>query len=181
MTNRMLKKPWLIMLTLIIAGLAFVGIALGRSFFSPSGSTPPLTKAPDFTLSTLTGGNITLSELKGTPVVLHFWTTVCLNCRSELSYFEDVAQQSEGQIEVIAIDVGQNLSTVQKFFSYKPTMIVALDENEKTFMNYCLNYNNLERGTPFTIFVSSEGVVKHVQLGRFGNETELWDTLHSVF
>jgi thiol-disulfide isomerase/thioredoxin len=188
MGNRMSRKTWLIMITLIITVLALVGIAPSCSFFSLSGSTSasnwtPASNetAPDFTLPTLTGASITLSELKGTPVVLHFWTTDCHTCRSELPYFEDVAQQSEGEIEVIAIDVGQSVSTVQKFFSYEPTMIVALDENKKTFVNYCLNYNDPQRGVPFTLFVDSEGVVKYVQLGPFENEAALLDTLDSVF
>jgi thiol-disulfide isomerase/thioredoxin len=188
MASRMPKKTWSILITLVVTVLALVGIAPSCSFFSPSGSTSALhwtpasnETAPDFTLPTLTGANITLSELKGTPVVLHFWTTDCHTCRSELPYFEDVAQQSEGQIEVIAIDVGQNLSTVQKFFSYEPTMIVALDKNKKTLVSYCLEYNNPQRGAPFTIFIDSEGVAKYVQLGPFKNEAELWDALHSVF
>jgi thiol-disulfide isomerase/thioredoxin len=181
MASRMSKKTWLIMITLIIAVLALVGIALSCSFFGPSNSTPALNETPDFTLPTLTGANITLSELKGTPVVLHFWTTVCHTCVSELPYFEDVAQQSEGEIEVIAIDVRESVSTVQNFFSYEPTMIVALDENRETFLNYCRNYNDPQRTVPFTVFVDSEGIVKYAKLGPFENEAELWDTLHSVF
>jgi thiol-disulfide isomerase/thioredoxin len=188
MASRMSRKTWLIMVTLIITVLALVGIGPSCSFFSPSSSasasnwTPASNEtAPDFTLPTLTGAHITLSELKGTPVVVHFWTTDCHTCRSELPYFEDVAQQSEEQIEVIVIDVGQSISTVQKFFSYEPAMVVVLDENKKTFVNYCLDYNDPQRRVPFTIFIDSEGVARFVQLGAFENEARLWDTLHSVF
>jgi thiol-disulfide isomerase/thioredoxin len=181
MASRMSKKTWLIMVILIIAFLALVGIALSCGFFSPSDSTSASNETPDFTLPTLTGTDITLSDLEGTPVVLDFWTTVCHNCQAELPYFEDVAQQSEGEIEVIAIDVGESASTVQNFFGCEPTMIVALDENRKTFVNYCQNYDNPQRAVPFTIFIDSEGIVKYVKLGAFENEAELWDTLHSVF
>jgi peroxiredoxin len=182
MANRMSKKTWLIMVTLIVVTLALVGIALSCSFFGPSDSTSASNETPDFTLPTLTGTDITLSDLKGTLVVLNFWTTVCHNCKAEMPYFEDVAHQSEGEIEVIAIDVGESASTVQEFFGdYEPPMPVALDSNKKVFLNYCRNYNNPQRGVPFTIFVDSEGVVKHVKLGGFTSEAELWDILHSVF
>ena len=170
------SKTWLIRVTLIIAVLALVGGALSCS------SSLLSQKAPDFTLPTMTGANIiTLSELEGTPVVLNFWATWCGPCRAELPYFEAVAQESEGEIKVIAIDVGESASTVQTFFGdYEPTMIVALDNNGEVFVNYCQEDNS--RGyIPFALFVDSEGIVQYIKIGAFQSETELWDTLDSLF
>jgi len=176
MAGRMSKKTWLKMITLIIAVLALVGIALSCNSPSPLGS-----KAPDFTLPTMTGANITLSELEGTPAVLNFWATWCGYCIGELPYFENVAKQKVGEIEVVAVDVGESLSTVQKFFGdYEPTMIVALDSNKETFVNYCRNYNNLRGSIPFTLFIDSEGLVQYVQVGAFPSEAALWDKVSSV-
>jgi thiol-disulfide isomerase/thioredoxin len=129
----------------------------------------------------MTGANITLSELEGTPVVLNFWATWCGPCRAELPYFEAVAQESEGEIKVIAINVGESASTVQTFFGdYEPTMIVALDENREVFVNYCQEDN--PRGyIPITFFVDSEGIVQYIKIGAFTSEAELWETLDSVF
>jgi thiol-disulfide isomerase/thioredoxin len=166
----------LILITLIIAIIALGGIALSCNSFSPS------SEAPDFTLPTLTGANITLSELEGTPIVLNFWSTSCPYCVQQLPYLEDVAQQRQGEIDVIAINIGQDASTVQNFFGdYEPTMIVALDSNGETFVNYCQNYNNPRGYIPFTLFVDSAGIVKYVKVGAFASEAALWDTLHSVF
>ena len=170
-----ISKTWLIRVTLIIAVIALVGIALSCSSSSPS-------EAPDFTLSTLTGANITLSELEGTPVVLNFWSISCSWCRKQLPYLENVAQQSEGEIKVIAINVGDSAATVQEFFGdYEPTMIVALDSNRETFVNYCRNYNNPRGAIPFTLFVDSEGIMQYKQIGAFTSEAALWDKLSSVF
>ena len=174
MDSRMPKK--LIRITLIIMVLALAGIAMSCN------SSLLSEKAPDFTLPTLTGANVTLSELEGTPVVLNFWATSCPHCVAELPYFEAVAQESEGEIKVIAIDVGESASTVQQkvFGDYEPTMIVALDENAEVFANYCQGDNT--RGfIPFTVFVDSEGIVKHMKIGAFVSETDLWETLDSVF
>ncbi len=173
MASRMSKK--LIRITLIIAVLALAGVALSCS------SSLLSQEAPDFTLPTMTGANITLSELEGTPVVLNFWATWCGPCRAELPYFEAVAQESEGEIKVIAINVGESASTVQTFFGdYEPTMIVALDENREVFVNYCQEDN--PRGyIPITFFVDSEGIVQYIKIGAFTSEAELWETLDSVF
>jgi thiol-disulfide isomerase/thioredoxin len=129
----------------------------------------------------MTGANITLSELEGTPVVLNFWARTCSHCLIELPYFEAVAQESEGEIKVIAINLGESASTVQAFFGdYEPIMIVALDQNGEVFTNYSQEDN--PRGyIPITCFVDSEGIVKHIKIGAFQSMTELLDTLYSVF
>jgi len=130
----------------------------------------------------MTGTNITLSELEGTPVVLNFWSISCSWCRKQLPYLENVAQQSEGEIKVIAINIVDNAASVQNFFDdYEPTMIIALDENRETFVNYCQNYDNSREYIPFTLFIDSEGLVQYVKIGAFSSEEELRNTMDSVF
>jgi peroxiredoxin len=177
----MSKKTWVILAIVIIAVAAVVGIALSRNSSSPSDSTPQPQNATDFTLPTLTGANITLSELEGTPVVLNFWSTSCRYCVQQLPYLEDAAQQSEGEIKVVAISIDKSTSSVQTFFGdYVPTMIIALDSNGEVFVDYCQKYGN-PGYIPFTLFVDSQGIVKYVKVGVFTSEAALWDTLHSVF
>ena len=173
MASRMPKK--LIRITLIITVLALAGVALSCS------SSLLSQEAPDFTLPTMTGANITLSELEGTPVVINFWATTCPHCVTELHYFEAVAQESGGEIEVVAIDVGESASTVQTFFGdYEPTMIVALDNNGEVFVSYSQEDN--PRGyIPITFFADSEGIVQYIKIGAFQSETELWEALDSIF
>jgi peroxiredoxin len=175
MASIMSKKAWLIRVTLIITVLALAGVALSCS------SSLLSQEAPDFTLPTMTEANITLSEQEGTPVVLNFWATNCPHCVEELSYFESVAQESEDEVRIIAINVRQPLSEVERFFGgYEPTMIVALDGNAEVFQIYSQEDN--PRGyIPITFFIDSEGIVQHIKIGAFQSETELWDTLDSVF
>jgi len=175
------RKRWVIMIIVIIAVVVIVGIVLSRGSCSPSDSTIQSQQAPDFTLPTLAGANVTLSELEGVPVVLNFWATTCGHCLRELPYFEAVAQESEQEIEVLAVNVGQSASTIQTFFGdYELIMTVALDEEAKTFSTYSLRDN--PRGyIPFTVFVDREGIVRHLQVGAFGTEATLWDKLDSLF
>ena len=182
MAIRMSKKAGLIVAIAIVAVGAIVGIALSRNFSNPSGSTPQSNNASDLTLPIITWNETTLSTLKGTPLVLNFWSISCPYCRQQLPYLEDAAQQSKGEIKVIAINMVDNAASVQNFFgNYEPAMIIALDSNGESFVNYCLVYNNTRGAIPFTLFVDSEGVIQYVKIGAFASEAELCDTLHSVF
>ena len=172
MASRMSKKTRLVLVIVIVAIVAIVGIVLSRGSSSPS----------DLTLPIITWDETTLSTLEGTPVVLNFWSISCYWCRQQLPFLEAVAQQSEGEIKVIAINMVDNAANIQKFFrDYEPTMIIALDENREAFVDYCLAYNNPRGSIPFTLFVDSEGIVQYVRIGAFTSEAQLWDTLNSVF
>jgi len=172
MAGKMSKKTWLIVAILIIAVGAIVGIALSGNSSSPSDGTLPI----------ITWNETTLSTLEGTPVVLNFWSISCYWCRQQLPYLENVAQQNEGELKIIAINMRDSASQIQTFFGdYKPTMIIALDEHTEAFADYCLAYNNTRGAIPFTLFVDSEGIVQYAKIGAFQSETELWNTLHDVF
>jgi len=129
----------------------------------------------------MTGTNITLSDLEGTPVVLNFWSISCAYCRQQLPYVENVTQQAEGQIQAIAINIVDTPASLQNFFrEYEPAMIVALDENRATFANYCQNFDNSRGYIPFTLFIDSEGMVRYKKIGAFTSEEALRNALHDV-
>lgn len=172
MASRMSKKTQLIIIAIVIVVVVtIVGIVLSRNSSSPS----------DLSLPIITWNETTLSALGGTPVVLNFWSISCAYCRQQLPYLESVAQQSEGELEVISINIRDSASSIQTFFGdYEPTMIIAVDENREAFRDYCLAYNNTGGYIPFTLFVDSEGVIQYIQIGAFSSEAALWDKLSNV-
>jgi thiol-disulfide isomerase/thioredoxin len=172
MASKMSKRTWLIVAILIIVVGTIVGIVISCNSSNPS----------DLTLSIIAWNETGLYAFEGTPVVLNFWSISCYWCRQQLPYLENVAQQNEGGIKVIAINVADNTENIQKFFGdYEPAMIIAVDENRETFADYCVAYNNTRGSIPFTFFIDSEGLVQYVKIGAFASETELWNTLHDIF
>jgi len=166
------KTRLIIMAIVIVAVVVIIGIVLSRGSSSPS----------DLTLPIITWNETTLSTLEGTPVVLNFWSIGCPACRQQLPYLEAAAQQNEGELKVIAVNVADNTARIQTFFGdYEPTMIIALDKNGEAFVDYCLAYNNTRGYIPFTLLIDSEGLVQYIKIGTFQSEEDLWDTLDSVF
>jgi len=168
MTNKRFRK-WLVKAGLIITMLSLIG---GATSCTSTGAEVGK-QAPDFTLGTMTGTEITLSELRGTPVVLNFWDTHCPPCQNQLVYLEQAAEQSDGEIAIIAVDIGDPLSRIKQFFGdYKLHFTVALDKDAQVSYKYNVRY------TPTTFFIDSNGVIRAIKIG--ASETELWAGIETI-
>ncbi len=69
--------------------------------------------APAFSLVTLDGKKISLSDYKGRPVLVNFWATWCAPCKVEIPWFEQFHSQYAAQgFEILGIaedsDVGKD-------------------------------------------------------------------------
>ena len=68
--------------------------------------------APDFTLKSLDGKDVRLSDFKGKAVLLNFWATYCQPCKIEMPWFAELNKQYAPQgLEVVGVamdDVGND-------------------------------------------------------------------------
>jgi peroxiredoxin len=70
--------------------------------------------APEFTLKTLEGKKVSLSDYKGKPVLVNFWATWCAPCKIEMPWFEEFQKQYASQGLVILgvvddVDAGKDM------------------------------------------------------------------------
>ena len=129
-------------------------------------------KAPDFTLSTLDGGQITLSELKGKPVILVFWTTGCSACIHQMPFLETAQNEVGADVEFINIDIGESSSQVQAAVDYYEfSLTVALDNDYSVSDAYNVIY------TPTNIIIDRNGIITYVRKGSFLNANEILERL----
>jgi peroxiredoxin len=120
-------------------------------------------KAPDFTLPALDGGSVTLSELRGKPVVINLWASWCQPCRTEIPELLRAysAHKEEGLI-VLGVNVASQdtVVDVREFVeTFNITFPVLLDENDVVTTAYHM------RGIPVSIFVDRDDSVRRIQIG----------------
>lgn len=133
----------------------------------PASNAPPSPRigfaAPDFTLDTLDGGSITLSGQRGQPIMLNFWASWCLPCRTEMPAIERVHQRlNEQGLLIIGLNVtSQDSEAAARSFAqeYGLTFPIALDRDGSASAQYDL------MGLPSTYFIDREGIVRDVIIG----------------
>lgn len=70
--------------------------------------------APDFTLATLDGASVTLSQLRDRWVLVNFWTTWCTWCIRQMPYLQAAFEERGDEIEFIGINWGESESRVRQ-------------------------------------------------------------------
>ncbi|MBF0275699.1 MAG: TlpA family protein disulfide reductase [Nitrospinae bacterium] len=78
----------------LLSFVLFIAPAHAEDFMSDFGVVKPKERllAPDFTLYNLKGEKVSLSQLRGNIVLLHFWATWCKGCREEMPSLQKVME-----------------------------------------------------------------------------------------
>ncbi|MFQ5433281.1 MAG: peroxiredoxin family protein [Anaerolineae bacterium] len=125
--------------------------------------------APDFTLDTLEGSRITLSDLRGSVVIVNLWASWCPPCRAEMPAIEQIYQENKAQgLEVLAVNTTfqDSESTAAKFArDFGLTFPILLDRDGSVSRRYQL------QALPTTYFIDRQGVIRAVVPGGPMSET----------
>ena len=165
-------------LTIVLLAIFLVVLATSCS----SQTTEPAPQvgkiAPDFQLATLDGQKITLSTLRGKPVLLNFWASWCGPCRLEMPFiqkiYEDKALTEKGLV-ILAVDIGENPGTVKDFVTGNGfTFTVLLDRSQDTAHRYNI------RGIPATFFINESGIIQDIKVGAFANKADILNHLAKI-
>ena len=167
--------------TLLLVGLAWMFVSTDPSGLSNVGEIPAPREgflAPDFTLQTTAGETITLSNLRGQPVLVNLWATWCPPCRAEMPAMEKMYLEYKNQgFIVLALDMTyqDNPANIAPFLQeYGITFPVLLDETGAVANLYEL------RSLPSSFFIDRNGIIKEVVIGGPMSEVLLRTRIESI-
>jgi cytochrome c biogenesis protein CcmG, thiol:disulfide interchange protein DsbE len=117
--------------------------------------------AYDFTLDTLNGDEMTLSDLRGKAVMINFWASWCGPCRVEIPHMIAAYDRYRDQgFEILAVNVRENQAQVQDFADQLGmTFPILLDTDGQVTAAYYV------RAIPITFFVDGDGVIRFIHQG----------------
>lgn len=75
--------------------------------------------APDFTFYDLEGNAVNLSDFRGKPIVLNFWSSGCGPCRNEMPHFEEAYKKYGDEVVFLIVNcIGFFGDTVESAHAY---------------------------------------------------------------
>jgi len=161
------------MYVILIAAVLAIGVIVTMTVFpreqsqqqSATRSSPLIGKqAPDFTLPTLDGKEVSLSQFRGQPVLINFWATWCIPCRDEMPELVRAyeAHKSEGFVVLgLNLTYSDSVPGVQAFASeFNITFPVLLDQ-EAVVAGKVYQIP----GLPTSVFIKRDGTIERIQVG----------------
>ena len=117
--------------------------------------------APDFTLKSLSGENLKLSELRGQVVLVNFWASWCGPCRQEMPLLDEMYQRYQKLgFTILGVNVEQDVAPAQAMLKENPVHFPVLFDPQSTASKlYNLN------AMPTTVLVDRSGNVRYLHQG----------------
>ncbi len=133
------------------------GQAAGGDFHTATGLGP----APDFTVALFDGGSFRLAEQRGNVVVLNFWASWCVPCRTESPRLQAASQTYRDRgVVFIGVDIQDDDKDARAFLKqYGLTYATGPDHNLAISQSYGVS------GLPTTFFVDRQGQIVRRWLG----------------
>ena len=127
-------------------------------------------EAPDFTLQSMDGKEVKLSDYKGKKVYLKFWASWCGPCKKSMPELMELAAKQDRDFEILSVIAPgiQGEKTVEQFpqwfqeQGYKD-IPVLYDTKATTFQAYQI------RSIPTEYLIDSQGKIGKIQFGAISN------------
>lgn len=151
---------WLLALSLTAVG--FWMLSVWRTPSLPN-------EAPEWTLPSIEGGDVTLSDYEGQTVVLNFWATWCGPCKSEIPEFREFVSENP-DIPVFGIAVDGSVGKLRQFAKKNRMNYPVLKGDRSIQEDYKVS------SLPMTVIVGPDGQIEDVHIGMMLKSQLEWAT-----
>ena len=105
--------------------------------------------------------NFRLEDFKGKNIILNFWASWCVSCRTEALDLEAFHQKfKDTNTIVVGIAIQDTIDAARQFAAqYGKQYILGLDTDGKASIDYGVT------GVPETVFIDHNGIVKYKHVG----------------
>lgn len=126
--------------------------------------------AEDFTVQDWEGGQVSLSDYYGKPIVVNFWATWCGPCKSELPAFDNAYAAYQDEITFLMVNMTDGYSetvagTKQFIEENGYSFPVYFDTSYEAYQAYGVT------AIPMTLFIDANGKLITSQLGAMSEST----------
>ncbi len=117
--------------------------------------------APNFTLKSLSGKNLKLSEMTGNVVLINFWASWCGPCREEMPLLNALHKKYEPLgFTVLGVNVEEDMEGAMNFLGHVPVDFpILLDNTNKVSKQYKVV------AMPTTVVVDRDGNMRYLHEG----------------
>src|SRR5258708_32893252 len=150
----------------ILVGLAVIGGGAWYALVYPHlDSRPtiaqPTSPAPNVSLPALDGGSRDLAQERGKVVLLNFWATWCIPCRTEMPELQSLADDLQGEsFTLFTIDLQEDPATITPFRRELGLRLpVLLHEDGGVTRRYGVG------ALPAPFLIDRNGVLRRLRLG----------------
>lgn len=124
--------------------------------------------APDFELVTMEGQTVRLSDYRGQRVFINFWATWCPPCRAEMPDMQNLYEEQEVPIEILAVNLTpteQNEENIVDFVAdFGLTFPILMDTDSEVANQYKV------QAYPTSYMVDSEGRISFIAPGAMNQD-----------
>lgn len=135
-------------------------------------------KAPAFTLESIDGKNISLSDYQGKTVLIVFTSVNCRDCESQMPFLVGAYQTENGNLAVLDIyHMIFDPRLVRDYVTSKQfTTFPALPDPD----NKVANAYGATRYPPTNFIIDGTGTIKYKKIGPFQSQEEIENILKSL-
>ncbi|HKT74228.1 MAG TPA: TlpA disulfide reductase family protein [Steroidobacteraceae bacterium] len=141
------------------------------------GAADPSGPAPQFTLASRTGKDLSLAQYRGQVVMLNFWASWCGPCRQEMPLLESIYKKyNKMGFVLIGVNVEPDSAKAEEWLKQTPVSFpIVFDKDSKVSKAYDV------AGMPSTIFIDRKGNLRVLHRGyKPGDENEYLDKIRTL-